>query len=282
MPEGHTIHRLAGECRDRFGGRPVHADSPQGKFSDGAALVDGAVLTEATAHGKHLFLGFSRAETVHIHLGLYGTFKFGTGPLPPPVGQIRLRLVGPQREGADQPEVEYGELRGPTRCELLTPEETEAVRARLGPDPLRDDAAPEVAWRRISRSRTTVAALLMEQSTVAGVGNVYRAEVLFRHGIDPYLPGRALTREEFDAVWADLAALMRDGVRSGRIDTVRPEHTPEAMGRPPRVDDHGGEVYVYRRAGQPCLLCGTEVRTAQLAARNLFWCPRCQPASQRG
>jgi endonuclease VIII len=58
---------------------------------------------------------------------------------------------------------------------------------------------------------------------------------------------------------------------------VHTQHTPEAMGRPPRVDDHGGEVYVYRRTGQPCLICGTKVRTAGLGGRNLFWCPRCQP-----
>ena len=58
-------------------------------------------------------------------------------------------------------------------------------------------------------------------------------------------------------MWADLVELMAEGVRTGRIDTVRPEHTPEAMGRPPRVDDHGGEVYVYRRTGQPCLVCGS-------------------------
>jgi endonuclease-8/formamidopyrimidine-DNA glycosylase len=73
--------------------------------------------------------------------------------------------------------------------------------------------------------------------------------------------------------------LMAEGVRVGRIDTVRPEHTPEAMGRPPRVDDHGGEVYVYRRAGLPCLVCGTPVAAAQVAARNLFWCPGCQPSA---
>ncbi len=70
---------------------------------------------------------------------------------------------------------------------------------------------------------------------------------------------------------------MAEGVRLGRIDTVRPEHTPEAMGRPPRADDHGGEVYVYRRTGQPCLVCGRPVRTAELAGRNVFWCSRCQP-----
>ncbi|MFG3258029.1 Fpg/Nei family DNA glycosylase [Streptomyces sp. NPDC048172] len=267
MPEGHTLHRLAGECRARFEGRRVRASSPQGKFADGAALLDGQKMTGTEAHGKHLFLGFGPAGWVHIHLGLYGTFRFGTGPAPAPVGQVRLRLATPE---------DHADLRGPTRCELITEGEKDAVHDRLGPDPLRPASDPEAAWARISRSRTTVAALLMDQKIVAGVGNVYRAEVLFRHGIDPYRAGRDLTRAEWDAIWSDLATLMREGVRTGRIDTVRPEHTPEAMGRPPRVDDHGGEVYVYRRAHQPCHLCGTEVRTAELAARNLFWCPSCQ------
>lgn len=119
----------------------------------------------------------------------------------------------------------------------------------------------------------------MDQKIIAGVGNVYRAEVLFRHGIDPYRAGKDLTRRQWDAIWEDLAALMREGVRNNRIDTVRPEHTPEAMGRPPRVDDHGGEVYVYRRTNMPCLVCDTQIRTAALSARNLFWCPACQPAA---
>ncbi|MFI7272807.1 Fpg/Nei family DNA glycosylase [Streptomyces sp. NPDC049879] len=277
MPEGHTIHRLAADFGHAFGGgRPVRADSPQGRFADGAALLDGRPLAAAEAHGKHLFLGWSPApggaggdatSWVHIHLGLYGKVAFGEGPPPPPVGQLRLRLWN---------DTGHAELRGPTTCALITDAEKRAVEDRLGPDPLRPDADPGAAWRRISASRTPVAALLMDQKVVAGVGNVYRAEVLFRHGIDPYRAGRDLTRAEWDAVWADLVALMREGVRLNRIDTVRPEHTPEAMGRPPRVDDHGGEVYVYRRAAQPCLLCGTEIRTAPLAARNLFWCPTCQ------
>lgn len=116
----------------------------------------------------------------------------------------------------------------------------------------------------------------MDQKVLAGVGNVYRAEVLFRHGIDPYRAGRDITPAEWDTLWTDLVGLMREGVRNNRIDTVRPQHTPEAMGRPPRVDDHGGEVYVYRRANRPCHICGGEIRTADLAARNLFWCPACQ------
>ncbi|RKN37641.1 Fpg/Nei family DNA glycosylase [Streptomyces hoynatensis] len=277
MPEGHTIHHLAARFEAAFGGgRPVRVDSPQGRFAEGAALLDGLPLTAAQAHGKHLFLGFGDPAAtgwVHIHLGLYGKVAFGSGTAPAPVGQVRLRLAS--AEG-------YAELRGPNACALVAEEERLAIAARLGPDPLRPDADPERAWRRLAAARTSLAALLMDQKVIAGAGNVYRAEVLFRQGIDPYLPGRALGRAAWEALWADLAALMREGARHNRIDTVRPEHTPEAMGRPPRVDDHGGEVYVYRRAGQPCLVCGTEVRTATLAARNLFWCPACQPPGAQG
>ncbi|MFE5211717.1 Fpg/Nei family DNA glycosylase [Streptomyces sp. NPDC056600] len=273
MPEGHTIHRLAQDCAERFLGAPVRVSSPQGKFTDGAALLDGAEMTSAEAHGKHLFLGFRDADWVHVHLGLFGKVAFGAVPPPPPTDTVRLRLTGPSA---------VMDLRGPTACALITPGEKQAIHERLGPDPLREDADPDLAWRRISRSRTTVAALLMDQKVVAGVGNVYRAEVLFRHGVDPYLPGRELTRGQWDAIWADLVELMREGVRHNRIDTVRPEHTPDAMGRAPRVDDHGGEVYVYRRHGQPCHVCGEAVRTAELAARNLFWCPGCQPTNAPG
>ena len=107
-------------------------------------------------------------------------------------------------------------------------------------------------------------------------GNIYRAEVLFRHGIGPRRPGRSLSRSEWDTIWGDLVALMTDGVKLGRIDTVRSEHLPEVMGRAPRVDRHGGEVYVYRRDGQECLVCGTAVAIAKRQGRNLFWCPVCQ------
>ena len=117
----------------------------------------------------------------------------------------------------------------------------------------------------------------MDQEVLAGVGNVYRAEVLFRHRMHPLRPGRTLRVGQWRAMWDDLVVLMDEGVQTGTIDTVRPEHTPEAMGRPARDDDHGGEVYVYRRAGQACHVCGTRVRTEVLAGRNLFWCAHCQP-----
>ncbi|SFP96589.1 endonuclease-8 [Amycolatopsis arida] len=267
MPEGHTLHRLARLHRRRYAGAPVAVSSPQGRFAAEAARLDGAVLHDVEAYGKHLFHHFGPLGTVHVHLGLYGAFTEAPLPVAPPVGQVRLRLVG---------RTHWTDLRGPNRCELLDEEQVDRIRARLGPDPLRRDARPELAWQRISRSRTPLAALLMDQSVVAGAGNVYRAEVLFRHGIDPMLPGAALEEPRWKELWADLVALMRAGVRTGRIDTVADEHRPEATGRAPRQDRHGGEVYVYRRAGLPCLVCGTPVARRELAGRNLYWCPACQ------
>jgi endonuclease-8 len=271
MPEGHTLHRLATALADRFAGRAVEVRSPQGRFAEEASAVDGQVLEGAEAWGKHLFLEFAGERFVHVHLGLYGRLDVYDGPPRVPVGQVRMRLV------AGPPRPSYADLRGATACELLTGRQREAIVARLGPDPLRDAADPERAWARISRSRTPIGTLLMDQSVIAGVGNLYRAEVLFRHRIHPLRPGSTLRRAQFQAIWDDLLALMRDGVRSGRIDTVRPEHTPEAMGREPRQDDHGGEVYVYRRQDRPCHVCGARVRTEVLVGRNSFWCPRCQP-----
>ncbi len=275
MPEGHTLHRLAGELADALGREPLASSSPQGRFEGGASLVDGRSLEAAEAWGKHLLLHVEGLPEVgHVHLGLYGGWRVvrhEPGETPPVVGQVRWRLAVPTATA---------DLRGPTACELLSPDEVGALLARLGPDPLRPDADLERAWARISRSRTSVAVLLMDQSVLAGVGNVYRAEVLFRHAIDPWTPGNRLPREVWEAVWADLVVLMTEGVRTGRIDTVRPEHEPEAMGREPRADDHGGEVYVYRRDGRPCHVCGTDVRTERVAARNLFWCPRCQRADR--
>lgn len=269
MPEGHTLHRLARLHQRRFAGEPVRVTSPQGRFAAEAERLDGATFVRADAHGKHLFHDYGPAGVVHVHLGLYGAFSESPLPETPPVGQVRMRLVG---------RTHWTDLRGPTRCELLTEPEAEAITARLGPDPLRSDARPELAWQRISRSRTSIAALLMDQKVLSGVGNVYRAEILFRHGLAPTLAGRDLDEALWKDMWDDLVVLMRRGVRSGRIDTVADEHLPEVTGRAPRQDRHGGEVYVYRRAGMPCLVCGTPVAQSELVGRNLYWCPTCQPA----
>ena len=171
----------------------------------------------------------------------------------------------------------YADLRGATQCELVGRVKRDLVLASLGPDPLRSDADPMVAWHRISASHRTIGELLMDQKVLAGVGNVYRAEVLFRHRIHPLRPGNTLRVGQFRALWTDLVALMLEGVRTGRIDTVRPEHTPEAMGRQPRADDHGGEVYVYRRTVSPAWCAAPRCAPRSSADANSFWCSRCQP-----
>ena len=301
MPEGHVIHRLADELAVAFAGRPVRVTSPQGRFAGAAALLDGTTLRAAEAFGKHLLIDFgpepvpeapgvspqpvpeeaseergrrhegppptSPGPFVHIHLGLIGKLRWvRPGPVE---GADTLRLRIETDEHA-------AELRGPQTCALVGPDEVAGLLAGLGPDPLRADADPERAWQRVHRSGRSIASLLMDQRVAAGVGNIYRAEVLYRQRIHPDTPGNTLSPRAWRRIWADLVELMPLGVRHGRIDTVRPEHTPEAMGREARVDRHGGEVYVYRRAGLPCLVCGREVSVREFEGRNLYWCARCQ------
>jgi formamidopyrimidine-DNA glycosylase len=269
MPEGHVTHRLARGLTELFGGRTVSVGSPQGRFAAEAALLDGTVLEGAEAYGKHLFIDFGPDRVVHIHLGLIGKLWLieGEPTSPAPLETVRLRIA----RGAYS-----AELRGPQWCRLITETARDAVLAGQGDDPIRADATGERAWAKLSRSNRSIASLLMDQAVTAGVGNIYRAEVLFRHRVHPHRPGREISRRLWNQLWPDLVVLMRQGVTDGRIDTVRNDHTPEAMGRPPRVDRHGGEVYVYRRGGQECLVCGRAVRTELLEGRNLYWCPRCQ------
>ena len=123
----------------------------------------------------------------------------------PAATTVRLRLVGTNW---------FSDLVGPTRCGVIDPLVRSELFARLGPDPLREDADPGRAWARISTSRQPIGALLMDQAVVAGIGNVYRAELLFRARIDPYREGRRVSESEWGAMWRDLRTLMRAGVKA--------------------------------------------------------------------
>lgn len=267
MPEGHTLHRLARAQQARFAGRVVQVSSPQGRFVEGAALVDGHLLDDVSAHGKHLFARFGD-RVVHVHLGLFGKYAEGDGDPPPPIGAVRMRWVAATG---------WTDLRGATACEVLSPPEVEAILARLGPDPLRRRADPTAAYDRLSRSRLPIAALLMDQRVLAGVGNVYRAEVLFRQRLDPMRPGTEIGGATWTALWEDLVTLMRAGLRAGRIVTTEPIDRQRRTGRARREDAH----YVYRRTGLPCRICATPIAMRQLATRKLYWCPTCQAAGPR-
>jgi endonuclease-8/formamidopyrimidine-DNA glycosylase len=298
MPEGHTIHRIARQFTSVFTGEPLRVSSPQGRFAAGAERLDGAVLTGARAHGKQLFLEFDNDLVMRVHLGLYGAWSFGGdsefrgassigaprrvgeretsddhapstyGGPPPPVGAVRVRLVS-QHGWAD--------LRGPTACELITGAERDAIIGKLGPDPLDPASDPTGFIERMRRTRTAVGLSLMNQAVIAGVGNVYRAEVLFRRRVHPWLPGAALGEVEALALWDDLVLLMNDGVRVGRIITTAPNHRPAAQttGGAVRVED---AHYVYKRTGLECRICATSVAMAEMGARKLYWCPSCQAA----
>jgi endonuclease VIII len=243
VPEGHTIHHCAQVHRELFAGQRLAVSSPQGRFPD-AALVDGAVLVGTEAWGKHLFHEYEGERFVHVHLGIYGTFTRHDLPPPEPRPTCRMRLVG---------EAAAVDLVGPTRCELLDAGGRDAVVARLGPDPLRDDADPDRAWDALRKRRTPIAQVLLDQKVMAGVGNVYRAEALFTHGIDPLRPANKLTREEFDGLWQTLVELLRKGVLEQRISERR----------------------IYRQ--EHCGECGTPVRRWDLAGRWAYACPTCQP-----
>ena len=273
MPEGHHLHGLAGRLTRAFADRPVRVSSPQGRFTAGAALLDGKVLHEVSAWGKHLFAEFAGDTWLNVHLGLIGRWDVEpVDPLagePTPWGQVRLRLRN-DRHVAD--------LRGATLCAVVTPEEVEATRARLGPDPLRPGADPELAWRKLSRSGRPIGELLTDQGVVAGIGNVFRCELLFRARVDPFRPGREIRATTWRRIWDDVVLLMPLGVAASRIVTMQ-DQVEDALAQlagSGTVDLPDRRYYVYQRAGEHCHVCGSRIRTALMGGRNLFWCGRCQ------
>ncbi|HEY0260695.1 MAG TPA: zinc finger domain-containing protein [Lacisediminihabitans sp.] len=323
MPEGHSVHRIALQFSRNFVGKRVAVSSPQGRFSSGAALIDGATMVDARAVGKQMFLEFDNGLWLRVHLGIYGAWDFageitvddtirssggrigqtnqhGTvldsrgedsiasmgAPRrarlrmsesekeddsdfvfpPEPVGAVRARLLT---------DTAVADLRGPTVCEVLDEHAVSEIIAGLGPDPLVDDG-PEVeesVARDLTAKQTPIGVLLMDQSVISGIGNVYRAELLFRARLNPHTPG---TRVPFDTarrLWRDWAHLLEVGVRTGQMmtmDDLSPEDWARAMAS--REDRH----WVYKREGLPCRVCGTHIVMEMMAGRKLYWCPRCQ------
>jgi endonuclease-8 len=261
VPEGHTIHRLARRHRQFFAGDRVAVTSPQGRFL-GAGDVDGLVLEDTEAWGKHLFHRYEAGRIVHVHLGLFGRFTEHGVPAPPPRDTVRMRLRTAEH---------CVDLTGATACELLVPDEVDAIIARLGTDPLRRDADPDRGFASLQRRRVGIGRALMDQQVLAGVGNVYRAEVLFVHGLHPEMPANEVTEDQWEAIWTTLVAWMRDGARYGRIVTTDPVVIGRARSRMRRDE----RLNVYKR--EHCRTCATPIRRWDLAGRWAYACESCQP-----
>jgi formamidopyrimidine-DNA glycosylase len=292
MPEGHSVHRIARQFARHFTGVPVAVTSPQGRFAADAALLDGHRIVDARAVGKQMFLEFDNGLFLRVHLGLYGAWDFAgaisgggegeaslssigaprltrlrmseqeaegelTGTFPPdPVGQVRVRLLT---------DTVVADLRGPTACEVETAEQVQSVIDRLGPDPLVDDpaAGEERFVSIVGRKPTPIALLLMDQSVIGGIGNVYRAEMLFRARQNPFTPGREVLEPVVRALWRDWVHLLAIGFDTGLMYTMDDEGSG---------DPKPGH-WVYQRAGEPCRVCGATIQLQELGGRKLYWCP---------
>jgi endonuclease-8 len=277
VPEGHTIHRLARDHARLFVGQKLTLSSPQGRFEEGALQLSGRRLESIDALGKHLFYHWATGgrgrpgkAVLHVHLGLYGKFrthklagadKRALAGLPEPRGAVRLRAIG---------DTAAIDLNGPNRCELLDPAEHRRHLQRLGPDPLRADADPERAWDRIKSSRAPIGALLLNQEVIAGVGNIYRSEVLHLLGVHPTRPGKQVDRREFEWMWEKLVELLEVGVKHNRIIVS----DPTVVGKPRSRMTRDERLRIYKKP--ECPDCGGPVEELVVGARKAFACNRCQ------
>lgn len=182
---------------------------------------------------------------------------------PEPIGAVRVRLLT---------EDVVADLRGPTACEVQTPDQVDASIAKLGPDPLVDSpkAGEERFVTTVRRKPTPIALLLMDQGVVSGIGNVYRAELLFRARLNPHTPGKNIPEEAVRSLWKDWSRLLKVGVKTGQMltmDGLTPTGRRKALAH--RDDRH----WVYHREGLPCRVCGTNIAMEELGGRKLYWCP---------
>ena len=299
MPEGNEIHRWAERHTTAFAGKPVRVDGPQGRFT-GADVLDGRKLERVMAVGKHLGYDFGKDRILHVHLGLQGDFSEGSGPLPEVKGALRLRMWNAAAvkralsktatpgvpgvskrhrwysdddgtDNIDPDKVAWVELRGPMDCSVYSQEKWDGLLKRLGPDPLNGDG-PERMVAKVAKSRKPIGELLMDQTVAAGVGNIFRAELLYRARLSPFRVGKDVEEKTLRSIWKEAGVLMKAGMVDRRIVTTKPADRPHKTGQALKEEAH----YVYRRNGRPCFVCGTDVLKKEMAGRNLFWCPVCQ------
>jgi endonuclease-8 len=261
MPEGHTIHRFALDHTSWFAGQRLKVSSPQGRFDVASKLINGKRLKRVDAHGKHLYYTFTNDLTLHVHLGLYGKFRLHRTPPPEPRGAIRVRFVGVKNTL---------DLIGPNQCEVLSAGQAAQSKSKLGEDPLRKDANPDRVWEKVKKSRVPIGQLLLNQSVIAGIGNIYRAEILFLLRIHPSCPSNRLERADFDKLWKTSVRLLQIGVKYNRIITVDRAEAGKALSRLGKDE----RLWIYKK--DHCSVCGSPAESWLLGNRQIYACPTCQ------
>lgn len=270
MPEGDTLYRTAEVMRRTLGSDVIVA--ARGR-PGGAQLerVVGARTLAVRTRGKHLLVDFDDGLTLHTHLQMNGSWhRYRPGERWRAPADDAVAVLETDKAVAvcfEAPTVELIE----TKALGLHP-----VLSQLGPDLL--DAQPDLdeAARRVARAPVTIAEALLDQRLVAGIGNVYRSEVLFIERQDPFSRADALPTAAVDRLLTTSRDLLRANVGGGDRATM-----PDASGARPDASAAGSRSrsrWVYGRAGRPCRECGTPVRSRSIGKlpRRLYWCHACQ------
>jgi endonuclease VIII len=273
MPEGDTLYRIAVGLRPHLVGRQVIAASARQPGPRAEALV-GATVTEVESLGKHLLIRFDSGLELRTHLGMHGSWhRYAPAERwrrPPSRARLVLEVPGAVVVCFDAPTVELFEARSEPIHRVLT---------SLGPDLLAadfDDRAAAEALSRLrdpSRASLTIAEALLDQQALAGIGNVYKSEVLFVEGVDPFVRVATLDDSALERLVLTARRLLLANRRGGGRVTMGVDLT---VRRP------GDSLWVYGRAGKPCRRCGRAIldRRHGRLNRRTFWCPGCQPDLQ--
>lgn len=269
MPEGDTIYRTAARLRPfLLGQRVVAARARQ----PGPAIhhVVGATITAVEPRGKHLLISFDNGLVLHSHMRMNGVWhRYQPGvPWRRPEWRARVMLETPQSVAVcfDAPVVEL------FREQV---EEAHPALAGLGPDLLSTDFDPEVAFRRMrdpARAHLDVGELLLDQTAVAGLGNIYKSEVLFLERTNPEFP----VSQAPDDLLRRLLERGRGLIKANRFSARRVTTFGSALAP-------GADLWVYGRANRPCFRCHARIASRLTGRHNprlSFWCPRCQPRSE--
>jgi endonuclease VIII len=253
VPEGDVVWYTARRLHDALAGRKLtRSDFRVPRFA--TADLTGSTVTEAASRGKHLLIRTDDGLTVHTHLRMDGSWRV-TPAVEPVRESHRIRLIL-----ANDSWRAVGYQLGVV--ELLRTRDEDRVVGHLGPDLLGPDWDAAEAVRRLKEAPARpVAEALLDQRNLAGIGNLYKAEVLFIRGVSPWAP----VQEAGDLhELVELARQLLDANKD-RVTQV----TTGSAGR-------GAETWVYGRKGRPCRRCGTPIRAEGQADRITYWCPRCQ------